>query len=207
MVNFTEFYIDIEIIINSVIENYFDDKLMSEEDFNDKFQDVAHSEIDDYVSTLDEEQLENIIEINGGLIKSIKTYNSEFGGLDELFKEEEIKIKRKLAYSITQEYVMDPEDSQYPKYVDWMKRSEKKCDECDKWLDEGKERCKKCDLDFSVFNKEEETEDSEDEGEDDESDEEDEQNPSDFYNDPFASLGWKAFHSPPIIDHNVKSSI
>jgi len=32
------------------------------------------------------------------------------------------------------------------------------CDECYTWFDEGKECCKKCEMDFSVFNEDEEEE-------------------------------------------------
>jgi len=123
----SQFDYEIEVIINNVIETISTEEYMRDEVFNDKFYDEVHSEIDYYVSNISEEELEDIIEINGGFIKSIKKYANEYGGLNELFEADDIKIKRQIAYAIVKQRI-DNEDphATYVNYVIIREEKEEK---------------------------------------------------------------------------------
>jgi hypothetical protein len=120
----SQFDYEIEVIINNVIETIATEEYMRDEVFNDKFYDEVHSEIDYYVSNISEEELEDIIEINGGFIKSIKKYANEYGGLNELFEADDIKIKRQIAYAIVKQRI-DNEDP-HATYVHYVLIQEEK---------------------------------------------------------------------------------
>jgi hypothetical protein len=172
-----------------------DKEEMTEDKFNEIFEERLHEEIDNTVNVMYESNIDAIIE-EIGFIKLCKAFTKLNGDppLSSLFNDDDINLMGKLIYPSLYEAVLEKRDFEI--YMDMWKaekeiekndsyageaddfnlrgeteedsesEEESKCDECDKWLNEGKERCKKCGY-----------------------------HPSDFYNDPFAFLGWEAIHS------------
>jgi hypothetical protein len=131
-----------------------DGEEMTEDKFNEIFEEHLHEEIDYTLSGMYTSNIDAIIE-EIGFIKLVRIYKETCGDLDGLFDDSDIRIKQKLIYQSLYEAVMEKKDFEI--YMD-MWKAEKEIEENDPYAGEAD--------DFNLRGETEE--DSESEEEDDE---------------------------------------